>query len=181
MTDLEGLVSVVISTRGRAELLLRAIGSVLAQTYGLLEIVVVVDGPDEETELALGGVHDDRLRWQVNGQSVGGSEARNVGVRAARGEWVAFLDDDDEWLPAKLERQVELLRSVAGPALVSCRIITRTPRGEFVGPEREPRPTEHLSEYLFRPAGRSRGERGCRPRLPSYRVSWPCTCPGTRA
>lgn len=151
MSEDAGLVSVVIPTRNRADLLLRAIETVLGQTYRQLEVVVVIDGPDEATERALAGVGDERLRWLVNESSLGGAEARNVGVRAARGEWVAFLDDDDEWLPTKLERQVSLLRAADRPSLVSCRIVTRTPRRDFIGPEREPRAGEHLSDYLFRP------------------------------
>jgi len=151
VSETPGLVSVVIPTRDRPDLLLRTIGTVLEQTYRRLEVVVVIDGPDQATERALAGVADERLRWLVNESSLGGAEARNVGVREARGEWVAFLDDDDEWLPAKLERQVSLLLQVDRPSLVSCRIVTRTPTRDFIGPEREPRPGEHLSDYLFRP------------------------------
>jgi GT2 family glycosyltransferase len=145
------VISVVIPTRDRPELLRRALAGALAQTYREIEVVVVVDGPDEPTEDVLRAVDDPRLRWIVNPESVGGSEARNQAVRAAKGQWVAFLDDDDEWLPAKLERQLALLATVDGPAVASCRIITRTPRADFVGPDRPPRPAEHLSEYLFRP------------------------------
>lgn len=145
------MISVAIPTRERPELLRRALASAFAQTYRQIEVVVVVDGPDEPTEELLRGVDDPRLRWMVSRESVGGSEARNQAVRAAKGQWVAFLDDDDEWLPAKLERQLALLATVEGPAVASCRIITRTPRADFVGPDRAPRPTEHLSEYLFRP------------------------------
>lgn len=151
MSEVPGLVSVVIPTRDRPDLLLRAIATVLEQTHRQLEVVVVIDGPDEATQGALSAVGDERLRWLVNESSLGGAEARNVGVREARGEWVAFLDDDDEWLPTKLERQLSLLREADRPSLVSCRIVTRTPRRDFIGPERQPRPGEHLSDYLFRP------------------------------
>jgi glycosyltransferase involved in cell wall biosynthesis len=151
MTAKADLVSVVIPTHRRADLLLRAVATVLGQTHRNVELIVVIDGPDPDTERALAQVADQRLRWVVNTESAGGSEARNIGVRAATGRWLAFLDDDDEWLPTKLERQVALIESVELPVMVSCRIITRTPGSEFVGPNREPRPGEHLSDYLFRP------------------------------
>lgn len=145
------LVSVVIPTRGRPELLERALRSALAQTHRPIEIVVVVDGPDAETVALLRSMAEDRIRMIENPTPLGGPAARNVGIRAARGEWIALLDDDDEWLPAKLERQLALLASVEQPAVASCRIITRTPHAEWVGPRRGPREGEHLSDYLFRP------------------------------
>jgi glycosyltransferase involved in cell wall biosynthesis len=145
------VISVVIPTRNRPDLLRRAVDSALAQTHRDLEVVVVVDGADDATEAALRSVDDARLHWIVNAEPVGGSEARNVGVRAAAGEWIAFLDDDDEWLPSKLERQLAAAMSANGPVLVGCRIITRTPRADYVGPERPLREDEHLSDYLFRP------------------------------
>lgn len=145
------LVSVVIPTRGRPELLARALRSALAQTHRDLEIVVVVDGPDPETAALLRSMNEERIRMIENPTPLGGAAARNVGIREANGEWIALLDDDDEWLPAKLERQLALLEGVDQPAMASCRIITRTPRAEWVGPRRAPRDGEHLSEYLFRP------------------------------
>jgi glycosyltransferase involved in cell wall biosynthesis len=68
---------------------------------------VVLDGADERTIQALAQFEDSRLYVVTLPQSVGAQEARNVGVRSACGWWVAFWDDDDEWLPAKLERQIE--------------------------------------------------------------------------
>lgn len=144
------LVSVVIPTRDRSDLVGRAIRSVLTQTHTQLDVIVVVDGPDDVTEQMLRGISEPRLRWLVNHESVGGAHARNVGVRAAKGRWIAFLDDDDEWLPSKLERQLALLARTDQPTVASCQIITRTPRAEYVAPTRGPRPGEPLSEYLFR-------------------------------
>src|SRR5216684_3398690 len=100
------LVSAVIPTRSRAALVVRAVRTALNQTYANLEVIVVIDGPDEETMLALSGIHQPRLRVIVLAQSSGGASARNAGVEAAHGEWIAFLDDDDEWLPGKIENQI---------------------------------------------------------------------------
>ena len=79
----------------------------LVQTYQQLEIVVVIDGQDPLTTAALADIRDDRLRWIEVKETVGGSEARNIGIRNATGNWVALLDDDDEWLPTKLEEQMD--------------------------------------------------------------------------
>ncbi|MDQ1489266.1 MAG: hypothetical protein QOJ23_1780 [Actinomycetota bacterium] len=99
----------VIPTRFRPELVTRAVGSVLAQTFTDFEVVVVVDGPDDETRAALVQVGDDRVRVIVLPEKGGAPNARNVGAGAARGRWTALLDDDDEWLPEKLTRQVAAL------------------------------------------------------------------------
>jgi glycosyltransferase involved in cell wall biosynthesis len=73
------------------------------QTHCDFEIIVVVDGPDPATEAALGELTDSRLHVVTLAESQGGSDARNAGIAASKGEWVAFLDDDDEWLPEKLD------------------------------------------------------------------------------
>src|SRR6267378_4252792 len=99
------LVSAVIPTRGRPELLLRAVRSVLAQTLREIEAVVVIDGQDPATEQAMETLarKDSRVRVIALPTSTGGSAARNRGVAEASGEWIAFLDDDDEWMPGKVE------------------------------------------------------------------------------
>ena len=106
----DSLVSVVIPTLRRPALLIRAIRSVLAQTYPRFEIVVVVDGPDLATKEALDTIVDARLRPLQSPQRLGAAMARNLGVSQATGDWIAFLDDDDEWLPKKLEVQVAAAR-----------------------------------------------------------------------
>ena len=143
------LVSVVIPTHNRAQILLRAIRSVLAQTYRELEIVVVVDGNDPQTTAVLSGVGDARLRWIEVKERVGGSEARNVGIRNATGEWVALLDDDDEWLPTKLEEQMNEARTVPPNSLIVTRFIDKRPKADIVMPGRSPRSGQPISEYLF--------------------------------
>ncbi|MFY1673717.1 glycosyltransferase family 2 protein [Plantactinospora sp. WMMB334] len=142
-------VSVVIPTRGRPDLVTRAVRSVLAQTVTDLEVIVVVDGPDEQTGEALAAIGDDRLRVVELPESGGAPNARNVGVQAARAPWTALLDDDDEWLPEKLAVQRELARNARAPMpIVACRLLNRTPRAEFVMPRRLPAAGEPLTEYL---------------------------------
>ena len=110
-------VSVVIPTRDRLGLVPEAVASVLDQTMGDLELVVVDDGSSDGTARALRErFRDDRLRVVVQ-EPLGVSAARNRGVRETSGEWVAFLDSDDRWLPRKLERQLAALaRSPGHPA-----------------------------------------------------------------
>ena len=140
-------VSVVIPTRGRPALLRRAIDSVLAQTFKDFEVIVVVDGPDAETEGMLATERDGRLRIHRNPEPKGGGAARNEGVRVARSELVALLDDDDTWLPNKLAAQLESLPP--GEVISFTRLIARAPHGDYVWPRRAPRTDEHISEYLF--------------------------------
>ncbi len=144
------LVSVVIPTRGRPDLLRRAVDSALGQTHPSLELVVVVDGPDPATETALQSMTDPRPHVIALPSSVGAGEARNAGVRAAIGDWIAFLDDDDEWLPTKLERQLATIAAsgVAEP-IAFCPIVIRTATGRRAWRSRPPEPGEHPSDYLF--------------------------------
>src|SRR5438445_11739690 len=100
------LVSVVIPTLDRPRLLLRAIDSVLRQTHQDIEVIVVVDRPSGDIVSAIQSVNDPRLRLVVNSYSLTAGGARNTGADHATGEWIAFLDDDDAWLPEKLERQL---------------------------------------------------------------------------
>ncbi|HEY7173441.1 MAG TPA: glycosyltransferase family 2 protein, partial [Micromonosporaceae bacterium] len=142
-------ISVVIPTFDRPALVMRAVRSVLAQTLDDIEVVVVVDGPDDATHSALATVADPRLRVVMLPDQGGAPNARNVGVREARAPWTAFLDDDDEWLPGKLATQFDLAKTAHVPMpIVACRLINRTPRAEFAMPRRLPLPGEPLSEYL---------------------------------
>jgi glycosyltransferase involved in cell wall biosynthesis len=130
--------------------LVRAINSVLCQTYDQIEIVVVVDGPDEATHAALGAIGDQRLRVVALPKSVGGSDARNIGVQNARSRWIAFLDDDDEFLPSKLGKQMALASQASEPyPVIATQLVAKSPYGEFIWPRRFPAESEPLCEYLF--------------------------------
>jgi glycosyltransferase involved in cell wall biosynthesis len=122
------LVSVIIPTIRRPQLLLRAIRSVLAQTLRDFEVIVVVDGPDAETAHALALETDARISVIQHPRSLGAGRSRNAGVAQASGRFVAFLDDDDEWLPEKLEKQVRLAGD-RDDVLVICRSRVITPQG----------------------------------------------------
>ena len=107
------MISVVIPTHNRADLLPRAIKSVQNQTWTDLEIVVVSDGSEDDTKAVVEALakDDDRIRFIEYFPAKGGNVARNTGIENAAGEYVAFLDDDDEFMPEKLEKQMAVMES----------------------------------------------------------------------
>lgn len=106
------LVSVIIPTYARNDSLARAIECIQAQTYSNLEIIVVDDNVPESNhrksteKLMETYLQDSRVTYIKNEQNLGGAGARNVGIEAANGEYVAFLDDDDFYYPTKIEKQL---------------------------------------------------------------------------
>lgn len=103
------LVSVILPTRNRAQLLPRAIRSVLGQTYSSLELIIVDDASSDATPQTLQSVKDPRVRCVRNEINRGPGGARNTGIQEAKGELISFLDDDDEYAPDKLRRQVQAM------------------------------------------------------------------------
>ncbi|MFB6150293.1 MAG: glycosyltransferase family 2 protein [Haloarculaceae archaeon] len=110
-------VTVVIPTYNRAEVLPRAVDSVLAQSYEDFELLVVDDGSTDRTAAALAAYDDPRLRVVTHGDNRGANAARNTGIAEASGEYVAFLDSDDSWAPEKLERQLDRLLAAGDDAV----------------------------------------------------------------
>lgn len=105
------VVSVVVPSHNRAFLLPLVLRSLLAQRFVSLEVIVVDDGSQDETSALLEclSAGDDRLRAVRHATARGVSEARNSGIRVARGQWIAFCDDDDLWAPTKLLLQLEAM------------------------------------------------------------------------
>lgn len=102
------LISVIIPTYNRVELLGRSIRSVLSQTYTNLELLIIDDCSDDGTGDFVKGLSDKRIRYHRNEKNLGLSGAKNRGISLAKGNLVAFQDDDDEWLPHKLARLMEV-------------------------------------------------------------------------
>jgi glycosyltransferase involved in cell wall biosynthesis len=151
------LVTVVIPTHERPALVVRAVRSALQQSYANLEVVVVLDGPDDLTKSALENMPDRRIRTVQLPVQSGGSDARNAGVQVARGEWIAFLDDDDEWVPRKIEHQINraLLSSFETP-IVSSQLFVLNGRSQLIWPRKAP--SKPLCEYLLSRNSWSYGE-----------------------
>ena len=107
-------VSVIIPTYNRAELLRSAISSVIGQTFKDWEMIIVNDHSTDHTRNVVEGFADNRIKYLQNKGKNGPSIARNLGIYAASGEYIAFLDDDDEWLPTKLDKQIGILANCTG-------------------------------------------------------------------
>ncbi len=103
------IVTTVITTHNRSQLLRRAIESVLSQTYSPIECIVVDDKSTDNTKEVCDEFPTVHYIYIPPEESKGGNYARNKGIKAAKGEYVAFLDDDDYWLPEKIEKQVKLI------------------------------------------------------------------------
>jgi glycosyltransferase involved in cell wall biosynthesis len=150
-------VSAVIPTRNRPELVVRAVRSALAQTYTDLEVIVVVDGTDPTTEKILKQLDDERLKVITLNEAVGAAQSRNIGADSATGDWIAFLDDDDEWIPEKTALQMErAIGSAYKFPLVSAQLWARTSQYEVIWPRTQPH--DPLSEYLLARNSWSYGE-----------------------
>lgn len=121
-------VTAIIPTKDRAALCARAVESVLAQTYRDIECIVVDDGSTDGTSAILAERFGDRVRIVRNEVNEGVASARNRAIALARGTYIAFLDSDDEWLPEKTARQVELAER--GADVVYCRVLNVTPDGK---------------------------------------------------
>jgi hypothetical protein len=145
-------VAVVIPTRGRT-LVREAVASALAQSLPPSEVIVVVDDRDTTSVENL-VLTSPEVRLMATGGALGGNVARMTGARASTADYVAFLDDDDRWLPEKLECQARLLHSVETPhVVVSCRVALVDKGGaptNIEWPRRLLRDGEKVSEYLFR-------------------------------
>ena len=111
-------VSVIIPTFNRCDILPRAIKSVLAQGYGNFEIIIIDDASCDNTEFAVSRIRDPRVRYIKQSHNQGAPVAKNVGIKEARGGFVTFLDSDDEYLPGKLSRQVEVLNRNSNVGIV---------------------------------------------------------------
>jgi glycosyltransferase involved in cell wall biosynthesis len=108
------LISVVIPAHNRARSIGRAISGALAQTYPDIEIVVVDDASADDTAARVEALGHPKVRLVRHATNKGAAAARNTGVANARGDWIAFQDSDDDWLPEKLARQAAHMANLPG-------------------------------------------------------------------
>ena len=114
-------ISAVIPAYNAEKYITRAIDSVLGQTRPVDEIIIVDDGSTDNTAEAIKR-YGDKIQY-IYQENAGVSAARNTGIKAAATDWIAFLDADDEWLPERIQLQVELLKrieSILGNCAITC-------------------------------------------------------------
>jgi len=127
-------VSIILATLNRSYFLARAIESVIAQTMVDWELLVVDNGSTDGTEKLIREFKkkDPRIRYLLEAER-GISCARNSGIQEAKGEWIAFIDDDDEWLPEKLSRQMAYLRIHPDVSLLYAKTWVKDGKGKTTG------------------------------------------------
>lgn len=108
---IKDLISIILPTYNRFEYLKKAINSILIQSYQNFEILVIDDCSSDKTEKSINSFSDKRIRYLKNRINLGHSKSRNIGIRNALGEYIAFIDDDIEWFPEKLSIQIEILKN----------------------------------------------------------------------
>jgi glycosyltransferase involved in cell wall biosynthesis len=140
-------VSVILPTWNRARFLAEAIDSVLAQTFGDLELLVVDDGSTDDTARLLAAVEDPRLRV-IRQEHRGGSAALNAGLREARGEFIARIDSDDSWLPDMLEAEAAVLDARPEIDVVYAQAEAMDPAGNVIPGQVRGRPERFPGEPL---------------------------------
>lgn len=145
------LVSVIIPTYKRADIINRTIDSVLQQTYKNLEIIIVDDCSKDNTEEVVKAIADPRIQYISNQTNQGASVTRNNGVAAATGNYIAFLDSDDIWLPNKVELQLAAIQNYPESEKVVSYTQVTNDEGYKVSvlPTREKKPEEPVADYLF--------------------------------
>lgn len=104
-------ISVVIPNYNRSELLVKAIKSVLQQTFPVLEVIVCDDGSTDNSKDLVAQLNHPKVKWIDCGKNGRPAIPRNIGIKQSKGNWLAFLDNDDEWLPNKLEEQVNCIKA----------------------------------------------------------------------
>lgn len=104
-----GLVSIIMPSYNTASYIRETIQSVLDQTYSKWELIIVDDCSSDNTDDVLSAIHDDRIKIFRNEKNSGAAVSRNKALREARGQWIAYLDSDDLWMPQKLEKQISFM------------------------------------------------------------------------
>jgi glycosyltransferase involved in cell wall biosynthesis len=140
--------SVIIPVFNRAQLLERALASVLMQSFQDFEIIVVDDGSADDPASVIAPVADSRIRF-VRQENRGGAAARNTGIDLANGRYIAFLDSDDRFLPHHLSAMKAMLDRAPGSAAYARMSVDRGNGSSMLRPPRAIAPGEHMANYLL--------------------------------
>lgn len=106
----DGLVSIIMPSWNTGGFIAESIQSVIDQTYQNWELLIVDDCSTDNTDEVVASFEDDRIKYFHNEKNSGAALSRNRAMREARGEWIAFLDSDDLWIPEKLEKQIKFMK-----------------------------------------------------------------------
>ncbi len=148
MDSVKPFFSVVIPVYNRADVLGIAIGSVLRQTFRDFEIIVVDDGSSDQPSKVIDSIDDARIRF-LRQENKGGAAARNLGIAAATGRFIAFLDSDDVFLPHHLQTMHDLLDGTTNTVAYARIFVDRGDGRVILKPNRSIRPNEHMATYLL--------------------------------
>lgn len=107
---IDNLVSIIMPSWNTGEFITESIRSVLNQTYTNWELIIIDDCSSDDTDQIVESINDERIKYLKNEKNCGAALTRNRGLREARGEWIAFLDSDDLWMPEKLEHQIDFMK-----------------------------------------------------------------------
>ncbi len=128
-------VSVIIPTYNRAHVLGRSIQSVLNQTFQDFELIIVDDGSTDDTEKIVKNLSNEKVKYTKLQKNQGAGVARNIGIRLAKGDYIAILDDDDEWMPERLEKQMKVFSTAPMEVgVVYTRYIKYDSLGDYIPP-----------------------------------------------
>jgi len=143
-------VSVIIPAYNQANFIDKAIESVLRQTYQDFEIIIINDGSEDNTEEIVKSYSDFRIHYICHANNMGVSEARNIGIRASRGDYIALLDSDDEFLPERLGKQVQLLQKESSEIGVVCSwLFNIDKKGNYISKRCLPKKDGYIYEDLL--------------------------------
>lgn len=143
-------VSIIIPTYNRADVLDTSIQSILQQSYTDFELLIVDDGSTDNTDIVVGSIHDDRIRYLEMPENKGVAAARNEGIRQAKYDYIAFQDSDDYWKQDKLEKQMTFLTQRPEIGLLYCPYECRKADGSTILVPDRNIPSEEKQGNIYR-------------------------------
>lgn len=141
-------ISVIVPTYNRADLISETIESILNQTYKNFELIIVDDGSTDNTEEVIRKFKDSRIKYIKTDNWGGPARPRNTGIKKAKGEYIAFCDDDDIWLPEKLEKQIRVFQISNETAMLYTRF--KTIEGDVISNRIFPENGKYKSGNIFK-------------------------------
>ena len=136
-------VSIIIAVFNEEKYISRCLESLAKQSYKDFEIIVIDDGSTDNTKKIVDSFCDDKIKYVYRENSGGASQPKNTGIKTAKGEYIAILDDDDEWLPEKLEKQIAFLKKHPEIDVIGCDYFIKKELSSFS----LNKGTEFLQEY----------------------------------